>query len=285
MRVLSIIFIFVIVHGYIYSQVYEFERVLPQLSVQERATLLDGTPVSRASKSLSNKELQFLPHVKHADTIRSYVKKTNPTILYEILFFIPNDTLQKKIDAMQSKQENAPSDTISLSSQQDSIIMHYYNLLRNITLFSEIRYTNLKDKNVHPLFNTSHRIISKEERIIISPLPLIRSFPYTATEESTFILQDMPPFGDVVSQYEYVYNANDLSFIGENLTYISYRGFAAVIPRDMFITSQIARTSEGVLIYGLGAVRISGFGIFFGGIINNSFTSRMVGFFDWINSQ
>ena len=283
MRIYILVFVFSIVH--IYVQAYDFEEILPQLSFQDKTILLNSEPVTQASKSSSNKTLHFLPNVKHASNIREYIKKTNPSILYEILLFIPNDKLQAVIDTFRSEQYVLTSDSDTIFSKQNKVILHYYNLLRNITLFSEIQYTNLKNKHVHPLFNVSNRIINKKDKTIISPLNSLYSIMDITMDESIFVLQDMPPFGDVVSQYEYVYSIDDFSFIGKNLTYISYRGFAAVIPKDMFITSQIARTNKGVLIYGLGSVRISGLGIFFGSIINNSFISRMVGFFNWINSQ
>lgn len=217
--------------------------------------------------------------------IRKYIEEMKPTISYEILLFIPNEDLQEKVNSTEIELNVGSEKASSAYSLQTNLILHYSNILRKIDTFAEIEYQNKKDGNIHLLFNSSKRIKNKTDSTELPPLESVNSLTAAELNNSIFVLQGMPPFGDVISEYHYTYSENFISFSGKNKTFIKYKGFAAVRPGDMFLVSQIFRTDSGILIYGTGTVKISGLGVFFKKVIRNSFTSRMIGFFNWIQSQ
>lgn len=243
-----------------------FETVLASMSEKNKTQLLNPRLIqslSNISKKNSSDPLLYTPDLPIFEEMKTFIKKNKPTILYEGLYYLP------EID----------------TTQQEFLFLGISNLLRNVPVFATIQYQNLKDGNIHPLFKRSATILSNSQPIIISPPKKLQSIPHSFTQNIVYITQDMPPFGNVISKYTYSYDEYYSSFIGKNTSDIAYSGIRAVKKDNMFTSCWIIRIDGGILIYGVSSVKISGIAQLLNNVITNSFSSRMVGLFKWINEE
>lgn len=227
--------------------------------------LANGEALSGVTKYPALERLRYLPNLPHAERVKEFVQDVKPTILYETTYFIPEKNY----------------------AAQSAIMAKVFNYFRAVEQLPQVRYRNIKNGFVHPVFGASRAILSlRDPAAAVSPALLAASFARKTDTafETAFVLQDMPPFGEVRSSYRYEYGADMMLFWGLNETPVVYKSVHAVAPREMLSAAYIARTDKGVLIYGIGAVRISGIAVLFRGVISNSFESRMVGLFDWIKN-
>ncbi len=244
-----------------------FEELLNNLSITDKDKLVNNGSISITHKKGRKKTLAYIPSYPSLDSMHKIVSDIKPNIIYETIFLISTIDLQ----------------------EQNSIMATMFNYIRNIKKFPNIKYRNIKKGFIYPIFLSSQQIISLSDRIITDTLPLVTASTFENTldtqQEPIFILQDMPPFGDVVSEYKYEYNNSFASFVGSNITPIFHGTISAVKEQEMLTTLWVFRTKKGILIYGMGLVRIRGIAVLFKGTIENSFESRMVGLFNWIHNE
>lgn len=263
----------------IYSQSYNqqnndnpiplLEEVLSSLSKEAQHTLLSGGSLERVRLKHDKDKLLYAPkciYTQHntctlISHINNYITTAKPNVLYENLVFFETDN----------------------EDSSYTLMVQISNLLRDVPILATIEYRNLKNNNINPLFLESKRIISKDNHNTQSPLPPLISTTDNIPIDIT-VLQDMPPFGNVISQYYYDYSPFYHAFKGANLSPVQYSGITAIKPDDMLIACWIIRTHKGILVYGIGGVRITGIASIFTNFIENSFTSRMYGLFKWLNT-
>lgn len=246
-----------------------FSQTTKHLSHKEVQILRTGEALSRASRSRDKKRVQYMPSLEYFNSIEDFIHMYKPTILYETLYFIP----------------------IKDHEKQSHTMVSIFNYFRDVSNFMNIYYRNIKKGHIYPLFLSSEQVISDTDTTAIHTLQLIPAEIYNITsmqetkEQIITVLQDMPPFGNVTSYYDYRYDNTNMAFTSSNMTPISYKGIKAVKSYNMLSAARILRTDEGILIYGIGAVRIKGLAVLFSGVITNSFESRMVGLFSWVKNE
>ncbi len=252
-----------------YQATLSFSETTKHLSNEEVQILRSGEALSQTSKSRDKKRVQYMPSLQYFKSISNFIHTHKPTILYETLYFI----------------------SIKNHEKQSHTMVSIFNYFQDVSNFVNIYYKNIKKGHIHPLFLSSKHVISETNTTATSSLMPIAAKSYHETdmqetqEEIITVLQDMPPFGNVTSYYHYQYENRHMAFKSINTTPISYRGIEAVKPEHMLSAAYILRTDEGILIYGIGAVRITGIAVLFSGVIANSFESRMVGLFSWVKNE
>lgn len=244
------------------AQTLDIYKITATLSPSQQETLLQGTPLTTIVNKRNKQGLQYTPSLRIFGKLNTFIKK-KPHILYESLFFF--------------KEPNA--------EKRNLLFIKIANQLRNAPILADIEYKNLKDGNIHPLFTSSKPVQSSTGANQAPSLPLLSMYPDTMHRNTMYVRQGMPPFGDVNSLYQYVYNADYFQFNANNTTKISYSGFRAVKIGNMFTSCSIIMTEQGLLLYGIGSVKLSGIASLLRGVIENSFTSRMVGLFQWLGSS
>ena len=240
-----------------------FQEVTAHLTDNDKNILYSGQSIAGTTKKNSKNRFKYLPQLQEFDSIRSFVKETRPTILYENLYFIP----------------------IEDKKQQSLAMIKIFNYLRDVQNLASIKYRNIKKGHIYPVFLSSTEVQSASDTTPISTLKFLSELQEKSRTDAIFVFQDMPPFGNVSSQYVYKYDESFLSFMGSNLSPISYSNIEAVYPNDMLTLLYIIRTERGIFLYGMGSVKISGIAVLFGGVISNSFESRMVGLFTWVKNE
>lgn len=243
------------------TRIPDLTDILPSLSSQERA-FLQSDALTHVSKKIKETRLKYVPQGPIFSETHEFVENHKPTILYESLVFLPE-----------------PDPYI-----REKLLLSISNVLRDIPIFSTIEYQNLKDGNIHPIFNSSDVVASLNDDTIIDPPTPLTAIPNHYTEDTVYAKQDMPPFGHVIFRYRYRYDNHYSKMLGNNTTPIHYSNFRAVKPNDMFISYWTIHTTTGLLIYGLGAVKISGIANLLKAVISNSFVSRTVGLFTWMHT-
>jgi hypothetical protein len=168
------------------------------------------------------------------------------------------------------------------TSVGDDAVREVYNALLGVGQLSGLQYYNPEKDVWHTLFNDSYRINDGEDR---SPLPDLSVSEIPQDLEIT-VFQDLPPFGGVVQEYRYagmtVNGRGGFAFTSENEEELRYRRVRVVKPGEMRTYAWLIRGDDYLLLYGIGAARVfTGFGLF-RDRIENSFTSRTDGLFDWL---
>jgi hypothetical protein len=197
---------------------------------------------------------------------------------------IPRHPLAERIeDRLSSARPNVLTETLVLVRRgvTDEEYLTLYNSLRRVSELAEIEYYNPEKDKWHPLFNASYRVSSKDSD---SPLPdpVVRRIP---RKEDILVRQELPPFGETVSRYSYTARDGAVHFSGRNLSRITYRGFPVVGEDDMVTQFLLIREDDYLLVYGVGGARVFNFLGLLSGVIDNSFTSRTTGLFDWYSEQ
>lgn len=167
----------------------------------------------------------------------------------------------------------------------DEDVREVYNALLGVGNLAGLQYYNPEKDVWHTLFNDSYRIQDEKER---TPLPdlTVAEIP---SDLAITVYQDLPPFGGVVQDYRYE-RKNDngytgFSFRSVNEEELRYRRVRVVKPGDMRTYAWLVRGDNYLLMYGIGAARVfTGFGLF-RDRIENSFTSRTDGLFDWLTAN
>lgn len=251
------------IHSVGIAQSVSFASVTHSLSQEEISQLNQGIALAKISSRRDKERLIYTPQLPLFDIIKEFISDNKPNILYESLFLFRDTDF----------------------NTQTQYITQINNYLRDVSILANVEYQNLKDGNIHPLFKSSRRIVSSKDHSTIDNLIPLALLPTQNRKETIKVKQDMPPFGDIVSRYQYRYKDYYSEFLGNNETNISYNNIRAVKPNHMFTGAWLIRTNEGILLYGVGAVRISGLASLFNRVIENSFASRMVGLFKWLSES
>ncbi|MFP4232571.1 MAG: DUF6675 family protein, partial [Spirochaetaceae bacterium] len=193
---------------------------------------------------------------------------------------IPEHPLSEAIeDRLSSARPNVLSETLILVRRgiSDTEHLKLYNSLRRVSELSDIEYYNPEKDKWHPLFDSSYRIPDENSDSRLDD-PVVESIP---GEDEILVRQGLPPFGETVSRYTYTSREEALHFSGQNLTRVTYRGFPVVGTDDMVTQFLLIREDDYLLVYGVGGARVfNAFGLL-SGVIENSFSSRTTGLFDW----
>jgi hypothetical protein len=102
------------------------------------------------------------------------------------------------------------------------------------------------------------------------------------TGEMVVADQHMEPFADYSSRYAYELEGGELRFRSENLTPISYKGFASVAPGNMVWYLYGFPKGGATFLYGVGAVKTFDLLGLFSERLKTSFMGRIQAFFSYI---
>jgi hypothetical protein len=223
---------------------------LSEVPDTERAELLETGSVKRDRDSW--RRIRLIPEHPFAEDIRDRLKDARPNVVSETLILVP-----RRIT--------------------DTEYLELYNSLRRVSELADIEYYNPEKELYHALFTSSYRIPNPEsdERL---PDPIVDNIPQ---QDEILVRQGLPPFGDAVSRYTYVSGHNGIHFSGRNLTRITYKGFPVVGPGEMVTDFLMIRGLDYLLVYGIGGAQVFNFLGLLSGVIDNSFTSRTTGLFNW----
>jgi hypothetical protein len=94
--------------------------------------------------------------------------------------------------------------------------------------------------------------------------------------------QHMEPFADYRARYAYEMERGELRFRSENLTAISYKGFASVAPGNMVWYLYGFPKGGATFLYGVGAVKTFDLLGLFSERLKTSFMGRIQAFFSYI---
>lgn len=197
---------------------------------------------------------------------------------------IPRHELSGDIeDHLRDARPNVLSETLILIRRgiTDAEYLELYNSLRRVSELDGIEYYNPEKDKWHPLFTSSFRIPDEDSDRRLAD-PVVQTMPQ---RDRILVRQGLPPFGETVSRYTYTNRHGAVHFSGENLTRITYRGFPVVGPREMITHFLIIRERNYLLVYGVGGAQVFNFLGLLSGVIENSFTSRTTGLFDWYTEQ
>jgi hypothetical protein len=197
---------------------------------------------------------------------------------------IPNHELSEDIeDHLRDARPNVLSETLILIRRgvTDAEYLELYNSLRRVSELDGIEYYNPEKDKWHPLFTSSFRVPDEESDRRL-PDPVVTTIPQ---RDRILVRQGLPPFGETVSRYTYTSRHEAVHFHGENLTRITYRGFPVVGPEEMITHFLLIRESNYLLVYGVGGAQVFNFLGLLSGVIENSFTSRTTGLFDWYSQE
>ncbi len=237
------------------AQVYEYLETLPPDAMTE---LLDSRSVSRTHTDAREVELApSFPDIR--DAVRE-LRSTGSNIVSERLILVDGPI-------------------------EDEGLLNVFNALLAVRELSYLEYYNPLKERWNELFYESYRVADEED---LAPLPDIQvdSIPASVVIP---VLQELPPFGEVLQTYRYEsfdYDGVDgFSFSSENEWDIRYRRIRVVKPEEMVTYGWVIRGEDYLLVYGIGAAKVfTGFGLF-RDRIENSFTSRTDGLFDWLKQN
>lgn len=196
--------------------------------------------------------------------------------------FLPN--IQ---EALASARPNIITETVMLLpfGISDDEYLALYNSLRRISDLANIEYWNEEKERHNDLFTTSFHVASRDDARP-QPDPLV---PVIPPYQSIYILQDIPPFHEVVSRYDYysrtLPGGEAFLFSGVNLDRIRYRGFPAVGRENMVTLLMVLRGSDYLIVYGVGGARVTNPLGLLSGRIEGPFRYRTMGLFQWYHDS
>ena len=237
------------------AQVYQYLGNLSSASLKE---LLAERSVSRSHTDARDVELApSFPGV--GDAVRS-LRSTGVNIVSERLILVDGPVT-------------------------DEGLVRVFNALLGVGELSYLQYYNPLSDVWHDLFRESYRV-KDEQNLDRLPDLQVESIPDSITIP---VLQDLPPFGEVLQTYRYesVSHAgvDGFYFSSKNEWDIRYRRIRVVKPEGMVTYVWVLRGDDYLLVYGIGAAKVfTGFGLF-RDRIENSFTSRTTGLFDWLSEN
>jgi hypothetical protein len=197
---------------------------------------------------------------------------------------IPDHPFRRQIrDDIKDARLNVLSEQLILVDRaiSDEEFLALYNSLRHVRDLDDIEYYNPEAEVWYPLFDGSYRV-TDEESTTPMPDPIARRIP---GEDSFLVRQGLPPFGENVSRYEYRHRAGAILFSSHNLTRIKYKGFPVVGPEEMVTHFLMIREPDYLLVYAVGGAQVFNFLGLLSGVIENSFTSRTTGLFEWYSKN
>lgn len=232
--------------------------ILDQIPDSARTELLERRSVSRTHAEADN--LELAPRFPGVGEAIDELRRLGTNIISERLVLV-----------------DGPVD--------DAGLVTVFNALLGVSELAYLEYYNPLNDNWKDLFKDSYRVdnkdgLNKRPDITVDEIPLTLEIP---------VLQGLPPFGDVLQTYRYDAVSHDgidgFHFSSENEWEIRFRGIRVVRPGEMVTYAWVLRGDDYVVMYGVGAADVfTGFGLF-RGRIENSFTSRTDGLFNWLSDN
>lgn len=195
--------------------------------------------------------------------------------------FIPNHPLAQEIRrTLDDQRPNVISERIVVTPRgvTGDEQLELFNSLRRVSALAGLEYYNPRKDRWHTLFHSSQTIDNPRNRRVI-PDQEVTTIPRA---ESLYVLQDTPPFGDIV--YEYHYQSDGTGaflFRSLNEDSLIYRRMRVARPGQTFSYILVIPGEDYVVTYGIGGVRA--FTLF--GLLDDrieaAFGGRTDGIFDW----
>ena len=209
----------------------------------------DGVAMRHVSRA---DELLLQPDHPFAALIEESLASANPNILTESLMLLP-------------------------FAVSDGEFLALYNSLRRVSDLADVEYWNEERRRYFDLFTTSFCVAGRNDPRRL-PDPLVATIP---THEDIYVLQDIPPFHEAVSRYEYRSDGRSFLFSGVNLDRIRYRGFPVVGRENMINHLMVLRGQDYLVVYGVGGARVTNPLGLLSGRIEGPFRFRTMGLFQW----
>lgn len=194
--------------------------------------------------------------------------------------YVPNHPLTRVVeDQANSLRPNVISEQLVLLREgvgTDELLM-LYNSLRRISDLSYLEYYNARKDDTNELFYDSYAVDGPKERSPI-PDPTVSTIP---AEDEVWVVQGLPPFGEILSRYTYRSRGSSFLFVGTNEDTLTYRNVPVVRTGNMITNIVVISGDDFVLMYGLGAVKaFKMFGLL-DDRIEAAFSGRTEGLFNW----
>ena len=197
---------------------------------------------------------------------------------------IPNHPLAEQIArTLRSERPTVISERIIVVPRglQPAEQLELYNSLRRVQGLSNLRYFNPRRGDWLDLFRQSMAVNDPSARQPI-PDPVVTVIP---PDDSVWVLQEMPPFGEILSQYRYVSTGDAFLFSSSNVDSLVYRGMRVARPGQTFSYILVIFGDDYLVTYGIGGVRaFTMFGLL-DDRIEGAFGGRTDGLFNWYHRE
>ena len=116
---------------------------------------------------------------------------------------------------------------------------------------SYLEYYNERKDKTDELFFDSVAVSGPEERDRIED-PTVARIP---AQDTVWALQGLPPFGTILSRYDYRSDGESFLFLGTNHDTLTFRSVPVVRQGNMVTAILVVPGDDFILMYGVGAVR------------------------------
>lgn len=219
----SLIIFFFIVTGIDAITIDEALFGKPKVVIDE---LLESKEVFRLDRQFEG--FKLLPDIPMTRELIKRTNKLQPDVLTEGLYIIP------------------------YSENIDGIDVEFYNILRKVSLLSEVTFLSARKKAVIPLFDNVYAISDLKKKKPIDE-PLVNSIP---ASDSLLLHMKEVNLGRAYYQIDYIWDGQSLGFFMKNLS--NLRSVVKIIGKEkMQISLFILPTDIGFLVYGSSAIKLS----------------------------
>ena len=200
------------------------------------------------------------------------------------LQYIPNHDMAREIErSVNDVRPNVISEALMYLDQgvTDEEFLSLYNAFREVSELSYLEYYNPEKERWNELFYESYQIPEPGTNRPLSD-PTVTRIP---RENSFYVGQEIPPFGYIESEYEFLSEGEAFLFSSENLDRFYYNDVPVLAPGNMVTHVLVIRGSDYVLAYGVGGAKVfTLFGIL-SGRIETPFQARTSALFDWFYDE
>ncbi|MFO8044128.1 MAG: DUF6675 family protein [Alkalispirochaeta sp.] len=194
--------------------------------------------------------------------------------------YVPDHPLTQVVeDQVNSVRPNVISEQLVLIREDigGDELLTLYNSLRRISDLSYLEYYNSRKDSTNELFHDSYAVEGPGEQRRI-PDPTVSRIP---SEDHVWVVQGLPPFGTILSRYNYRSQGSSFLFAGTNEDTLTYRNVPVVRSGNMITNIVVISGDDFVLMYGIGAVKaFKMFGLL-DDRIEAAFSGRTEGLFNW----
>lgn len=202
------------------------------------------------------RQIAMIPDHRDADEILAIIDDVRPSIAFERLVFVPGPL-------------------------RDDAVVSIYNALRDVNELAGLRYYNAGQQRESTLFHSSFPV-DRDDTTRSITVPHIDALPHRS---ELWVMQDTPPFGEIVSTYRYRADDGVVLMSAANQDPLEFRGVRVVRRDKMMTLILVIRVQEGLLMYGLGGARaFLAFGLL-DDRIEPAFEGRAQAVFDWFAAQ
>lgn len=204
----------------------------------------------------NHRDLQYLPEHPLASRIELSVGSVRPNVVTEAIMYLDHGVT-------------------------DEDFVGLYNAFRRVSDLSYLMYFNPEKGKPNELFYESYRVPGPDtdQRL---PDPVVSTIP---ERDAFYVGQEIPPFGYIVSEYEFRSQENAFLFSARNLDRFYYRGVPVLGPENMITHVLLIRAEEYVIAYGVGGARVFTLLGILSGRIETPFEARTTALFDWFNDN